>query len=173
MLDPRYPIGKFEATPNPIKENLNGWLNDIEATPKLLREAVAGLTPEQWETPYREGGWTVRQVVHHVPESHMQSYTRFKLALTEEEPLIKPYQEDKWAELPDNRLTPPETSLVLLEALHERWNHLLRSLSDSDWQRTFRHPELGLMSLTRTANLYAWHGRHHAAQITELRKRFS
>lgn len=173
MLDPRYPIGRFQATPNPTKEDLNGWLNDIEATPKHLRDAVAGLTAKQWETPYREGGWTVRQVVHHVPESHMQSYTRFKLALTEDEPLIKPYQEDKWAELADNRLTPPETSLVLLEALHERWNHLLHSLSDSDWQRTFRHPELGLMSLTKTANLYAWHGRHHTAQITELRKRFS
>ncbi len=172
MLDPRYPIGKFEATPNATPEDLNRWLDDIEATPKRMREAVSGLTPEQWETPYREGGWTVRQVVHHVPESHMQSYGRFKLALTEDEPLIKPYQEDKWAELPDNRLTPPETSLVLLEALHERWNHLLRSLSDSDWQRTFRHPELGRMSLTRTANLYAWHGRHHAAQITELRKRW-
>ena len=172
MPDPRYPIGKFEAVPNPTQADLAQWLDDIEATPKRLREAVHGLTPEQWDTPYREGGWTVRQVVHHVPESHMQSYTRFKLALTEDEPLIKPYAEDRWAMLADNRLTPPETSLMLLEALHERWNHLLRSLSESDWKRTFRHPELGVMNLTKTANLYSWHGRHHTAHITELRKRF-
>lgn len=173
MSDPRYPIGKFQAIANTTKADLDGWLDDIEAAPKRLREAVDGLTPEQWETPYRDGGWTVKQVVHHVPESHMQSYTRFKLALTEDEPLIKPYAEDRWAKLADNRLTPPETSLRLLEALHERWNHLLRSLSESDWQRTFRHPELGVMNLVKTANLYAWHGKHHTAQITELRKRLA
>ena len=172
MPDARYPIGKFEAAPNPSSADLAGWLSDIETTPTRMREAVQGLTAEQWETRYREGGWTVRQVVHHVPESHMQSYTRFKLALTEEEPTIKPYAEDRWAELADNRLTEPEVSLVLLEALHTRWNHLLRSLTPADWQRTFRHPELGVMTLMRTVNLYSWHGRHHVAQITGLRKRF-
>lgn len=172
MSDQRYPIGKFQVTPNPTKTHLNQWLDEIAATPKHLREAVTGLTPEQWETPYREGGWTVRQVVHHMPESHMQSYTRFKLALTEEEPLIKPYDEGRWAQLADVAATPPETSLVLLESLHERWNHLLRSLSDAEWQRTFRHPVLGVMTLMRTADLYAWHGRHHVAHITELRKHF-
>ncbi len=165
MTDRQYPIGKFEAVVNPTEADLRGWIDDIQAAPARLRDAVRGLNEQQWETPYREGGWTVRQVVHHLPESHMQSYTRFKLALTEEEPLIKPYAEDKWAELADNRLTPPEVSLVLLEALHERWNHLLRSLSSEQWKRTFRHPALGVMTLVKTANLYSWHGRHHTAQI--------
>ncbi len=113
----------------------------------------------------------MRQVVHHVPDSHMHSYARFKFALTEDEPLIKPYAEDRWAELADVRAVPPETSLVLLEALHERWTALLRSLTEAEWGRSFRHPELGLVSLTKAAELYSWHGRHHVAHITELRKR--
>ncbi len=173
MSDPRYPIGKFEATPTPTKAQRDQWVEDIALTPANLREAVQGFTREQWETPYREGGWTARQVVHHVADSHMQSYGRFKLALTEDEPVIKPYAEARWAELADTRLTPPETSLVLLDALHSRWINLLHSMTESDWQRSFRHPELGLMNLVRTANLYSWHGRHHVAHITELRKRLA
>ena len=172
MPDARHPIGKFEAVVNPTQAQRDEWVEDIAVTPAHLREAVRGLTAEQWETPYREGGWTVRQGVHHMADSHMQSYARFKLALTEDEPVIKPYAEDRWAELADTRLTPPETSLVLLDALHTRWTMLLRSLTEADWQRSFRHPDLGLMNLVKTANLYSWHGRHHVAHITELRKKF-
>src|SRR5262249_10530754 len=135
------------------------------------RTAVQGLSPQQIETPYRDGGWTVRQVVHHVPESHMNAYIRFKLALTEDEPTIKPYREDRWAQLPDCQATPLEVSLALLESLHERWVGLLHLLKPEDWKRTFRHPELGIVSLEKNLALYSWHGRHHVAHITELRKR--
>ena len=139
--------------------------------PAELRAAVHGLSPEQLDTPYRLEGWTVRQVVHHLPDSHMNSFIRFKLALTEEEPTIKPYDEDLWARLGDVRNTPVEVSLRLLESLHQRWVVLLRSLGDEDWPRKFRHPELGVMSLERNLALYAWHGRHHVAHITALRER--
>ncbi len=130
-----------------------------------------GLSAAQIDTPSRPEGWTVRQVVHHLPDSHMNSYVRFKLALTEDEPTIKPYAEDRWAELADTRFTPIETSLTLLESLHERWVALLRSLTPEQWKRNFRHPELGLMSLEKTLALYAWHGQHHVTQITSLRER--
>lgn len=170
MSDPRFPIGKFEATPNPTKAQRDQWVEDIASTPANLRKAVRGFTPAQWETPYREGGWTARQVVHHLADSHMQSYSRFKFALTEDEPLIKPYAEDRWAELPDTRLTPPETSLLLLEMLHERWVTLLRAMTEGEWQRTFRHPDLGVMDLVKTASLYSWHGRHHVAHVIEVQK---
>jgi uncharacterized damage-inducible protein DinB len=136
-----------------------------------MRTAVAGLSDEQLNTPYRPEGWTVRQVVHHVPESHMNSYVRFKLALTEEEPTIKPYFEDRWAQLDDANQAPVGLSLDLLDALHGRWVWFLRSLKDADFQRTFRHPELGTVSLDRNIALYAWHGRHHVAHITSLRER--
>jgi uncharacterized damage-inducible protein DinB len=136
-----------------------------------MRTAVAGLSDEQLNTPYRPAGWTVRQVVHHVPESHMNSYVRFKLALTEEEPTIKPYFEDRWAQLDDANQAPVGLSLDLLDALHGRWVWFLRSLKDADFQRTFRHPELGTVSLDRNIALYAWHGRHHVAHITSLRER--
>ena len=119
--------------------------------------------------PYREGGWTVRQVIHHLPDSHLNSYIRFKLALTENEPTIKPYQEDRWAELADSRVTPIETSLSLLDSLHQRWILLLRSFTAADWKKTFRHPELGVLTLDKTVALYAWHGKHHVAHITALR----
>ena len=138
-----------------------------------MRAAVNGLSKEQLDTPYREGGWTVRQVVHHVPDSHLNAYTRFKLALTENEPTIKPYAEDRWAELADTRSTPIETSLMLLDSLHDRWVRLLRSLQPEDWKKSFRHPELGLVSLEKNLSLYAWHGRHHVAHVTELRKRMA
>jgi uncharacterized damage-inducible protein DinB len=133
-------------------------------------QRIEGLSEQQLETPYRDGGWTVRQVVHHVADSHVNSYVRFKLAMTEEEPTIKPYMEDRWAELADSK-SPVEVSLSLLDSLHKRWNLLLRSFQSSDWQRTFRHPEMGLLTLDQTLALYSWHGRHHVAHITTLRDR--
>jgi hypothetical protein len=146
-------------------------IDDIEQAPAALRSAIKNLSGEQIETPYRDGGWTVRQVVHHVPESHMNAYIRFKLALTEEEPTVKPYMEDRWADTPDVDSTPLEVSLAMMEPLHDRWVRLLRNMKPADWKRTFRHPELGLMPLERNLALYAWHGKHHVAHITELRKR--
>jgi uncharacterized damage-inducible protein DinB len=171
MEDLRYPAGKFQWDGSASDEQLRRWIDEIAAAPAQLRAAVQGLSPEQLDTPYRPGGWTVRQVVHHVPDSHLNSYIRFRLALTEPEPTIKPYGEALWAELADARTAQVEVSLALLESLHERWTLLLRSLAPPDWKRTFRHPEIGVMSLERNAGLYAWHGRHHAAQIASLRKR--
>jgi uncharacterized damage-inducible protein DinB len=133
---------------------------------------VAGLSREQLETPYRPGGWTIKQVVHHVPDGHMNAYTRFKLALTENEPTIKPYEEDKWAELPDSQRVPIDVSLDLLDALHTRWVTLLGAMDAADFTRTLRHPEHNrIMTLGQLLALYAWHGRHHVAHITSLRKR--
>jgi hypothetical protein len=171
VSDPRYPIGKFKFDGPPGEAQRNKFIDDIEHAPAALRTAIENLSPEQIETPYRDGGWTVRQVVHHVPESHMNAYVRFKLALTEDEPTIKPYMEDRWAGTADVHATPLEVSLALLEPLHDRWVRLLRTLKPADWKRTFRHPELGTVSLERNLALYAWHGRHHAAHIMELRKR--
>jgi len=171
MIDNRYPIGKFHFEGPPSEAQRASLINDIEQAPAALRAAVKGLTPDQLETPYREDGWTVRQVAHHVPDSHMNAYVRFKLALTEDVPTIKPYAEDRWAQLTDTQSTPVEVSLALLESLHSRWVNLLRSLGPEDWKRTFRHPELGLITLEWNAGLYAWHGRHHVAHITSLRNR--
>jgi hypothetical protein len=173
VSDPQYPIGKFSFGNSPTEEQRAKLIGDIELTPASLRNAVAGLTSQQIETPYRDGGWTVRQVVHHVPDSHINAYVRFKLALTEEEPTIKGYAEDRWARLEDSRSTPIETSLSLLDSLHTRWVRLLRSIKPEEWKRTFHHPELGLVSLERNLALYSWHGRHHVAHITELRRRMS
>lgn len=170
MSDPRYPIGKFSYAGPLSAEQKKQCLDEIAQTPARLRAAVRGLSDAQLDTPYRDGGWTVRQVVHHVPDSHMNSYIRFKLALTEESPTIKPYLEDRWAKLPDSN-SPIENSLVLLESLHHRWTPLLRSLTDADWDRTFTHPELGPMTLERNLALYAWHGRHHVAHIANLREK--
>jgi uncharacterized damage-inducible protein DinB len=173
MTDARYPIGKFHYEGAPSEEQKQGFLKDIAQTPEKLRSAVSGLSDAQLDTPYRPGGWTVRQLVHHVPDSHLNSYVRFKLALTEDDPTIKTYAEDRWAELPDTKATPIAVSLTLLESLHDRWVRLLRSLSPEDWKKTFRHPELGPMTLEKTLALYAWHGRHHVAHVTELRKQMS
>ncbi|MFZ0733601.1 MAG: bacillithiol transferase BstA [Candidatus Sulfotelmatobacter sp.] len=173
MEDLRYPIGKFMYDGAVTEEQKRTFLNDIAQTPANLRKAIDGLTDAQLDTPYRPGGWTVRQVVHHLPDSHMNSYVRFKLALTEVEPTIKPYAEDRWAQLADTTSTPVVTSLTLLDSLHDRWVRLLRSLTPEQWQRTFRHPELGPMNLEKTLAIYAWHGKHHVAHITELRKRMS
>lgn len=171
MIDARYPIGKFHFDGPPSEQQRASFVNDIERAPAALRAAVKDLTPEQFDTPYREGGWTVRQVAHHLPDSHMNAYVRFKLALTEDEPTIKPYAEDRWAQLTDTQSTPVEVSLALLESLHTRWVTLLRSLRPEDWRRNFRHPELGLVSLEKNLAIYSWHGRHHVAHVTELRKR--
>jgi uncharacterized damage-inducible protein DinB len=171
MDDLRYPIGKFSYDGHLSEDQKRAFLDDIAQTPKYLRAAVQGLSEAQLDTPYRQGGWTVRQVVHHVPDSHLNSYVRFKLALTEDEPTIKPYAEDRWAQLADTQATPVEVSLTLLESLHDRWVRLLRSLTQDEWNRTFRHPEAGAMNLEKTLALYAWHGRHHVAHVTALRKR--
>jgi len=169
MSDPRFPIGRFHFEGPFTAQQRNEHLNHIEQTPARIRAAVSGLTPQQLDTPYRDRGWTVRQVVHHVPESHMNSYIRFKLALTEDEPTIKPYMEDLWAKLPDATTAPIDLSLTLLDSLHQRWMLVLRAMKPEDWNRTFRHPELGVMNLEKTLALYSWHGRHHTAHITSLR----
>jgi hypothetical protein len=171
MNDPRFPIGKFHYEGPPPAEQRQQFIADIAQAPVALRTAVEGLSQQQLDSPYRDGGWTVRQVVHHVPDSHMNAYIRFKLALTEEEPTIKPYAEDRWAELADTKSTPIEVSLMMLEVLHQRWVELLKSLTPSDWKRQFRHPELGVVPLEKNVALYAWHGKHHIAHVTELRRR--
>jgi uncharacterized damage-inducible protein DinB len=167
----RYPIGHFEPPAQITAVDRARWLDDLEMLPNNLREAVEDLANKQLDTPYRPGGWTVRQVVHHLPDSHMNSYERFRLALTEDAPVIKPYDEGAWAELPDAKAAPIEMSLSLLDALHARWLILLRSLSDSQLARTFKHPNLGEVPLDRAIGLYAWHGSHHVSQIVNLRKR--
>ncbi|HEV8047769.1 MAG TPA: bacillithiol transferase BstA [Terriglobales bacterium] len=171
MADPRYPIGKFKFEGTTTEAQRNQFIDDIEQTPAALRSAIKNLDGKQVETPYRDGGWTVRQVVHHVPESHMNAYIRFKLALTEDKPTIKPYMEDRWAATEDVNSTPLDVSLALLDPLHDRWVRLLRTMRPADWKRTFKHPELGEVSLEKSLALYAWHGKHHIAHITGLRKR--
>jgi hypothetical protein len=169
--DLRYPIGKFAFPDQVTTQERDKFVEQIAEAPAQMKAAVAGLSDEQLDTPYRPGGWTVRQVVHHVPDSHLNSYIRFRWALTEDAPAIKAYHEDRWAELSDARTAPVETSLVLLESLHGRWINLLGSLTDDEWKRTFRHPELGPVSLEKNAALYAWHGQHHVAHIRNLRDR--
>jgi hypothetical protein len=165
--DLSYPIGRFK----PGTQNRKLILLDIADTPGRLRDAVEGLSESQLDTPYRPGGWTMRQVVHHLADSHMHSYIRTKFALTQNEPTIMPYDEDVWADLKDAKSGPLETSLLLLEGLHSRWVQLLESMSEADWNRKFNHPERGVLALDVNAAIYAWHGRHHTAHITELRKR--
>ncbi len=169
--DLRHPIGRF-ALELPVSESQReAWIDDVAEAPRHLRRAIEGLSDEQLDTPYRDGGWTVRQVVHHLPDSHMNAYVRTRLALTENEPTIKPYAEALWAEVPDARSAAPEVSLALLESMHDRCVRLLRSMKAEDWQRTFRHPERGVTRLDVNLGLYAWHGRHHVAHIAGLRKR--
>ena len=170
MSDPRFPIGKFSYSGSVSAAEKKQFLADIEQAPANLRASIRGLSDAQLDTPYREGGWTVRQVVHHVPDSHMNAYVRFKLALTEDDPTIKPYMEDRWAELLDSR-EPLENSLTMLDSLHRRWITVLRNMSETDWKRTFRHPDLGSMPLEKSLALYAWHGKHHAAHVTTLREK--
>jgi uncharacterized damage-inducible protein DinB len=171
VADLRYPIGKFQRPASITAADRARYIAEIAAAPARFRAAVKGLSPAQLDTPYRPGGWSVRQVVHHVPDSHMNSYMRFKLALTEDRPAVKGYDEARWAELADSRETPVEVSLALLENIHQRWLVLLRSLSDADFKKAFVHSEMGELSLEQTLALYAWHGAHHTAHITSLRQR--
>lgn len=169
-MDERYPIGKFQYNGEPTEEVINKWIKEISDLPSLLKAAVKNLTDDQLDTPYRSDGWTVRQVVHHLPDSHMNAYCRFKLALTEEKPVIKPYLEGEWAGFPDYSL-PIGVSLSLLEAIHERLVCLLKSLTPEELQRTFVHPESGEVSVGKNIGMYAWHGKHHLSHITSLSHR--
>ena len=171
MTDPRYPIGRFVPAAIPTPEIRAQHIEATATLPARMRQAVAGLKDAQLDTPYREGGWTVRQVVHHVPDSHLNAYIRVKLAVTEENPTIKAYDEAVWAQLKDSELTPIEISLTLLESLHARWVVLLRSLKPEDFQRKWVHPESGPHDVDWLVGLYAWHGKHHVAHITSLRER--
>ena len=170
MPDLRYPMGRFDrsaAVPFSKKDSL---VQTIAELPELLRQAVSDLDDAQLDTPYRDGGWTVRQLVHHVPDSHVNAYVRFKLALTEDGPAIKPYKEALWADLPDSRL-PIAPSLSILEGVHTRWVHLLREMDEAQYRRTLEHPEWGTLDLWTMLRLYEWHSRHHLAHVTSLRER--
>jgi uncharacterized damage-inducible protein DinB len=171
MDDLRYPVGRFERVDALTTAARKAAIDDIAVMPVQFRAAVAGLDESQIDTPYRPGGWTVRQVAHHLPDSHMNAYSRFKMALTEDVPTIKPYDEAAWAALEDSRTTPVETSLGLLDGIHDRWVRILRAMSPSDFTRTLQHPERGPMSLDQLLALYAWHGKHHTAHVTKLRER--
>ncbi len=171
MDDLRYPVGKFSFAGSPGEAERREWIAQIAEAPARMRAAVAGLTDEQLDTPYRPGGWTVRQVVHHVPDSHLNAYIRIRFALTEDQPTIMAYDENRWAALPDARNAPVAVSLALLEALHRRWNLLLESLTPADLSRQYIHPEIGVVTVEKNIALYAWHGRHHVAHITALRQR--
>ena len=171
MTDLRYPVGKLTYDDQVTPGKRTAWIRQIAEAPAALRAAVSGLSQAQLDMPYRPDGWTVRQVVHHVPDSHMNAYIRFKWTLSEDNPTIKAYDQHAWARIADTKLTPIEVSLDLLDAVHKRWVVLLESLQEDDWTRPLIHPENGPMTLDRLLQLYAWHGRHHAAHITELRKR--
>lgn len=170
MTNIQYPIGKFQLPDKVSDQDRQIYIKQIEEAPVKLRSAVAGLSEQQLDTPYREGGWTVRQVVHHLADSHMNAFIRFKLALTENVPAVKPYDQKLWAELPDAKVAPVEPSLKLFESLHKRFAELLASMSAADFARTMNHPEQGIVNLDRYLSLYAWHGRHHVAHITLLRE---
>jgi uncharacterized damage-inducible protein DinB len=169
--DLRYPIGKLERKSALTAEERRAAIDAIAAAPARLRTAVKGLNDSQLDTPYRPGGWTVRQLVHHVADSHMNAYTRFRLAITENNPTIKPYAEADWAELPDARTMPVGVSLDLLDTMHERLVHLLRATPAESFARTLNHPENGPMTIDALLGVYSWHGRHHVAHVTALRER--
>ena len=170
-MDLRFPIGKYEPQPFSDKQK-RAWLQDIQFLPGLMEQAIENLDERQFDTPYRDGGWTIKQVVHHVPDSHMNAYTRFKLGLTEDNPSIKPYDEGQWAELRDVSVVPVNISITLLYALHTRWHAAIRDLTDEQWKRTVFHPEHKKeMTLWHLLGMYAWHGKHHVAHITSLRER--
>lgn len=171
MTDLRFPVGQFEPKAEITATQRTALIKSVAEAPARLRAAVDKLSSRQLGEPYRPEGWTVRQVVHHLPDSHLNAYVRFKLALTEVEPTIRTYDEKRWAELEDGRDADPEISLRLLESLHVRWALLLRSLRAADFARTLKHPDLGVMSLDGLLQLYEWHGRHHVAHITSLRQR--
>jgi hypothetical protein len=170
-MDLRYPIGQFDWHAPVDPAHRGGWIMQIAEAGGRFREAVRGLDQSQLDTPYRPGGWTVRQVVHHVPDSHMNCFIRWRMALTEDDPLIKPYDENKWAQLHDSLTAPVQVSLQLLECLHERWLNMMGAMEDAEFKRRFRHPELGLVDLNTVLAGYAWHSRHHEGHITALRQR--
>jgi len=170
LFDLRYPIGRVSRAATSDPSARAAQIQTLRLLPERLRAAVAGLSDAQLDTPYREGGWTVRQVVHHVADSHAMAYIRCRLALTEEWPTINPYNEAAWANLPDSRL-PVEASLAIVEGLHPRWTTLLESLSEEDFQKGYNHPERGRETLARGLEIYDWHSRHHTAHITDLRAR--
>jgi uncharacterized damage-inducible protein DinB len=171
MIDPRYPIGQFERQDQYSVQARLELIERLRQTPSSLHTALLGLDDAQQNTPYRDGGWTVRQVAHHVPDSHLNAYTRVKLALTEDRPIIKPYDEEAWAQLEDTKRVPLEVSVALLEAVHTRWVAIFQSLSEVQWKLEYLHPVNGAMSLEATLASYVWHGEHHIAQITALRQR--
>jgi hypothetical protein len=171
MEDHRYPIGRYQSKLALTPEDRRDAIARIAQTPELLAVAMVGLNPEQLDTPYRPDGWTVRQVVHHLPDSHMNGYVRFKLTLTENEPTIKPYDEALWAKLADSRDTPVAVSVALLHALHQRWVAVLRAMGPEGFALRLNHPERGVLTLDNELSEYAWHGQHHVAQITSLRER--
>ncbi len=166
-----FPIGEYRAPVSKDAEQRRGWIETIAEAGSRYCEAVRGLTDAQLDTPYRPDGWTIRQVVHHVADSHMNAYIRFRVALTEDQPGIKPYNQAKWAELADAKSMPVEVSLNLIDGMHQRWAVLLRAMTESDFSRTFLHPERGVMRLDNNLAMYAWHTRHHEAHITGLRQR--
>jgi Mycothiol maleylpyruvate isomerase N-terminal domain. len=172
-MDLRYPVGEFQYDGPNTPAQRQALIDQIAEAPAKLRQAIDGLSAEQLETPYRPDGWTVRQVVHHIADSHMNAVSRFKWALTEDNPKIKPYDEALWANLADGKNAPANVSIALIDALHTRWVLLLRSLKDVDFDRAYNHPENGLMSLDKGLADYAWHGRHHIAHITALKERMN
>ena len=163
----KYPIGKYQVPEKITSNHINTWTEEIASLPNRMRSAVENLSTEQLDTNNRPEGWTIRQVVHHVPDSHMNAYIRFKLALTEDNPSIRHYFEDRWAELTDSKILPIEPALLLLEGLHQKWTKLLQTLTSSELERTFFHPESqASSSIAFNIGNYAWHGNHHLAQIT-------
>lgn len=171
LIKMQYPIGKFSFVENVTSEARKTFIGEIAVAPEKLKEAVSGLNDEQLNTPYRHDGWTIRQVVHHIPDSHLNAFARMKFALTENKPTIKAYDEKEWAKLEDYYQTPIEVSLNLLEALHKRWIILLQSINEGDFKKELYHPELGLISIDFLVAQYAWHGKHHISHITSLRER--
>ena len=167
----RFPLGRFKADVRPTDEKRRKWIDELAGLPESVRAAVAGLSDAQLDTAYRPEGWTVRQVVHHLPDSHVSAYVRFKLALTEDEPAVKTFEQDCWAELADGKSAPVELSIALLEALHRRWVHLLRSLEPEGFRRAFQHPEWGRTTIDVALQMYVYHGKNHVAQIAGLRER--
>jgi uncharacterized damage-inducible protein DinB len=170
-MDPSFPIGRFEMPKEVTTTLRQKAIEEIASTPEKMRAAVKGLNDAQLDTPYRDGGWTVRQVVHHVPDSHLNAYVRLKLALTEDKPTIKPYDQEAWAKLADSKSTPIDVSLALLSSVHDRWDRIWRSLKPEQFARPLIHPESGERTVDWLLFLYAWHGKHHTAHITELRKK--
>jgi len=167
----KYPIGRYQAEENIDKAVIDNFIKEIELLPERLDDAIKDLTLQQLQTPYRPDGWTVQQVVHHIADSHLNAYVRFKLALTEEKPIIKPYDEKLWAELPDTKLVDINVSITLIDSLHKRWTSLLKQLSKKELDKEYLHPESGMKNVRETISHYAWHSNHHLAHITSLKKR--